>query len=129
MKLSEALRKGIAEHPMQTFNALYFVEDVKVDGHARIVRSCAMGAINVGLGLARLMPLTPGSTFYVVTTDPFPDEQIVTLRIVCECPAIPCYYESRGSNIASQILHLNDDHRWTREEIAKWLEHKERELG
>ena len=25
--------------------------------------------------------------------------------------------------IGAMIVHLNDDHRWTREQIADWLEH------
>ena len=27
-----------------------------------------------------------------------------------------------GSALASILVHLNDDHRWTREQIAVWLE-------
>ncbi len=35
------------------------------------------------------------------------------------CPAEGC---RKTLSLASILVHLNDDHRWTREQIAAWLE-------
>ena len=36
-----------------------------------------------------------------------------------KCPAEGC---RKRLTLASILVHLNDDHRWTREQIAVWLE-------
>ena len=41
------------------------------------------------------------------------------LKTVSACPA--CIYE-RSLDLYSVIVHLNDDHRWTREQIADWMD-------
>lgn len=38
---------------------------------------------------------------------------------VKDCPSRDC---EKSGPIRSMIMHLNDDHRWTRESIADWLE-------
>lgn len=39
---------------------------------------------------------------------------------VKDCPSRDC--EGKSGPIRRMIMHLNDDHRWTRESIADWLE-------
>lgn len=36
------------------------------------------------------------------------------------CPV--CAWNSDDANLFSHVTHLNDDHRWTREQIADWLD-------
>ena len=36
-----------------------------------------------------------------------------------KCPAESC---AKRLTLAAILVHLNDDHRWTREQIATWLE-------
>jgi hypothetical protein len=38
---------------------------------------------------------------------------------VRRCPAEGC---KKTLTLAAILVHLNDDHRWTREQIAAWLE-------
>ena len=40
------------------------------------------------------------------------------LDTVKPCPAEDC---RKRISLAALIVHLNDDHRWTREDIAAWL--------
>lgn len=45
------------------------------------------------------------------------------LRTHVFCPAfVRSDCEPLGESIIDMIMHLNDDHRWTREQIADWLE-------
>ena len=112
IKPSEAIRLGCLIAPVQMFGQ---TRDF-LGGDRQ--KACAIGAMELGLGdpngngadfedLARLRDLTP-------TT----------------CPVDPThrYDERRGSVGWSEdagptaIAHLNDDHRWSRERIASWLE-------
>lgn len=38
------------------------------------------------------------------------------------CPATACVREALTDTLLNQIIHLNDTHQWTREQIADWLE-------
>ena len=37
------------------------------------------------------------------------------------CPAENC---KKKLSLAALIVHLNDDHRWSREQIADWVDHR-----
>lgn len=55
--------------------------------------------------------LLPGIKERVTHPRPFPDDVII------DCKSFP-----QGGTIRDVIIHLNDIHRWTREQIADWLE-------
>lgn len=42
------------------------------------------------------------------------------------CPAFACRNTTRYQSIWRLIPHLNDDHRWSRQAIAEWVEAIER---
>jgi hypothetical protein len=113
IKPSEAIRLGCLIAPKQLFG-----KTRDYSGGDR-QKACAIGAMELGLGDAsgngadfeafrRLRDMTP-------TT----------------CPVDPTheYHEYGVENVGwsddagpTAIAHLNDDHRWSRERIADWLE-------
>lgn len=50
-----------------------------------------------------------------------PGHWLIVLASFQTCPACPTYIGSRRPTF-NLIAHLNDDHRWTREAIADWVE-------
>lgn len=102
---SEAIREGAKLRP-QTIGT-YFDS---------IGRSCALGAALEAcfgyeeddvVGLTEMFP-------YILNVAP--------------CPVNGCFL--RDQTIVDVIVaHLNDDHLWTREQIADWLESEEEKLG
>lgn len=95
MKLSEAIRLGAMLRP-QTF------------GHySDEVGTCAIGAVfqavgsDMGVGLSDDM----GNQLDVANRSP--------------CPVLGCEHDHVNH---ATIPHLNDDHRWTREQIADWVQ-------
>lgn len=99
MKLSEAIRLGAMLKP-QAFGLCYS------DG-----RTCAMGAAWDAIG-----------KLHVTASDPsidFGDSYWAVAGVSC-----PVCGRASGSGMA--VAHLNDDHRWTREQIADWVETIER---
>lgn len=44
-----------------------------------------------------------------------------------DCPESNCYI--CDLHIFGVVMHLNDDHKWTREAIADWVESEEEKLG
>ena len=76
-------------------------------------RVCAIGAMQIGLG-------TDDYGTFAAARDSTPTT----------CPVDPTHqYNERGEGIGwsdfagpTAIAHLNDDHRWSRERIADWLE-------
>lgn len=92
MRLSEAIRLGATMRP-QAFGVAMF------NG-----RSCAMGAASEALG---------------ITIEDFldwPADIRATFRLLRKCPV--CQIEESMCAVA----HVNDVHRWTREQIADWVE-------
>lgn len=45
----------------------------------------------------------------------------VETALRCDCPA-GCFLAVPLRNLGYTVVHLNNDHRWTREQIADWLE-------
>jgi hypothetical protein len=105
MKLSEAIRLGAMIRP-QAFG------EYQVMG-----RSCALGAAMDALGI----PVCDQSDFLDAELDQlFPT---CALKAQC-CPVRDCHRELDPPErfIGSVVIHLNDHHRWTREQIADWVE-------
>lgn len=98
-ELAEVMRDGLRHRPDQAFGA-YFEGT-----HA----SCALGA--TWEGMYRLPADVSGSRL------PHLERLFDCLDTLRSCPA-GC---RKTVNLAAMIVHLNDDHRWTREQIADWL--------
>lgn len=110
MRLSEAIRLGAMMRPQAK-------EDLFVGGH-----SCALGAAYEAIGL-----MTPDtdrcnnpSSWHWRTRDAFP-----LLEEKVSCPIGDCW--RTPDDLAYVTTHLNDEHGWTREAIADWVESVERE--
>ena len=101
MKLSEAIRLGAMLRP-QTF-ASFFGDD----------GSCAIGAASEAAGLR---------VGRAVDVDGLRKMWAPIWAIKAQCPVCD---KRRG--VASIIGHINDDHRWTRDQIADWVESIESE--
>lgn len=102
MKLSEAIRLGSMLHP-QVFNAMweYDVSDDFDPGFMfrKVIGTCALGAAVMAGYMTALF---------------------TTQRLGLPCPY--CHYENERWSLDTMITHLNDNHRWTREKIADWVE-------
>lgn len=104
MTLSDAMRLGAAMVP-QAFG------DSIVRNGETITAACAWAAISIGIGDARLHP-----NLIAVR---FPE-----LLQPADCPA-ECGHQGYFGGLPTLeelITHLNDDHRWTREQIADWID-------
>lgn len=96
LRLSEAIRLGAMLRP-QAYGHLFRISDGT---------SCAFGAAFEARGIA-----------FGTSLDMVPWRQWWTwLPNSVACPA--CAQENYA---ADQIVHLNNDHRWTRERIADWV--------
>lgn len=111
MRLSEAMRKG-AKVTSQTFGILWGSLFADSDGNTNNGSSCALGVALIGA--------TPQLNHMYSTTCsmlwPWTETQKAT------CPDEKCKNMQENWPIANVVIHLNDHHRWTREEIADWLE-------
>lgn len=101
MKLSEAIRLGAMLKP-QAFGDY-------TDG----IGTCAMGSAFEAIGI------TPNAE------ESAPAEWLAFLARDHACPV--CRRKQSGGDLIDGVIpHLNDDHRWTRERIADWVEIIER---
>lgn len=122
MKLSEAMREG-AQIRGQC-SGVYFGNFGSLD-----YLSCAIGAVIEGAGL--MTPIidaneVAGSLVSQALPGEWPEIHEGT---ICpddgNCPHAGGERLSKyRSSLLNVILHLNDDHKWTREKIADWLESK-----
>ena len=94
MSLSEAIRLGTMM-TLQAFRAVF-----RGDG------ACAWGAALLAVGA------TPGRAVRLAALSRWPWAFAVSVN----CPSC-----GRSSLVCEIIAHLNDDHRWTREEIGAWV--------
>lgn len=115
MKFSEAIRKGAAMRPAQAFYVLF---DRATNG------TCAIGAAADAIGLLD----TTHYNRFLDGQKPPQDWRWIRDR-VATCPA--CAADSRMwvefdtiptiLTVQPVIRHLNNEHRWTREQIADWV--------
>jgi hypothetical protein len=94
LKLSDAIREGAKLRPRQSFGT-----------YGSDISACAIGAARVAY---------TGSPYGYT-----PDSVRDILAAASSCPACDL---GEGDALISNILHLNDDHKWTRERIADWVE-------
>ncbi len=100
--LAEAIRNGADRRPEQAFGD-YF--------HGRHA-SCALGAAYEG------MYRLPGDMDGRRPTKDLEDYFDCLDGTVRACPGEGC---KKVLTLAALIVHLNDDHRWSREQIAAWV--------
>lgn len=101
-ELARAIALGASRRPEQAFGS-YFV------GRRA---SCALGAAYEGI---YRLPLEAGHV-RPKHMERFFDCLEGTLR---HCPESGC---RKTLMLSAMIVHLNDDHRWTREQVVAWLE-------
>jgi hypothetical protein len=106
VKLSDAIRLGAMIRPQ---------------AHGRFFRdgnSCALGAALEASGLA-----VYDEEYSMDEQAPLSDRLIVDhAALIHECPAGCSEFSHLPHRIDAVIVHLNDRHEWTREQIADWVE-------
>lgn len=107
MKFSEAIREG-ARLSRQAFGSLYD------RGGA-----CAIGAACDWFEYTHGKSISCGVDYL----NEFPVANIVVRSFPCGCS--PTRYRQHVDGVAA---HLNDDHKWSREAIAEWVETIEKKL-
>ena len=118
--LSDAIRLGATIHPQIRDNLfdweLGWEETAERTRTFRVTGTCALGAAAVAIGKA------PESLTEFRDSDPYQDlterfpEPHADMR---DCPEKGCQLHHTTTLL---VTHLNDDHQWTRERIADWLE-------
>lgn len=106
MKLSEAIRLGATVSP-QHFGSY-------ADGNGG---TCALGSAALAIGIDPIrMDISDDES---AIDDAFP-----ALGRYSRCPAHGCLLlnPNAGFPVGVLIPHLNDRHRWTREQIADWVQ-------
>lgn len=116
MKLSEAIRRGANRRPQ--------CRDVFFNRIHGELCSCALGAAFEGGDLIDLAMLDRGIVALhielVVTFDGFETYSVNNSGMPpYPCPSFSCCV--RPAQLPEIIVHLNDEHNWTREQIADWL--------
>lgn len=98
MKLSDAIRLGSMIRP-QAFGEYY--------AHGG---SCAAGAAFEAVGIPEI-----NDSAWSAQEETWNR----TLGRHVGCPVNQCCF---GRSVVNMVVHLNDDHQWTREQIADWVE-------
>ena len=103
-ELAQFIRNGAVRRPDQAFGDYYRGRSA----------SCALGAAYEGM---YRLPAQAGGLRPTKDLEWFFDCLEGSLR---KCPGgNDCH---KQLSLAAIMVHLNDDHRWTREDIAQWLE-------
>lgn len=105
---SEAIREGAKLGP-QAFRFL------SLNG-----ANCAIGAGLRAMGLSLIHGCAVLGSEPAVTAFPYLDEAFVTCPVDALCGLKSLFFT---------VMDLNDNHHWTREQIADWLESEEEKLG
>jgi len=114
VKLNEAIRAGCKLRPKQTYSRLFKDKD----------GGCVIGAVMIGTGVADFGS-NPANTTHISEINydqlkaKIPILQEITVPI---CPHPGCKLERIGYNLWNTMVHLNNNHKWTREAIAEWAD-------
>lgn len=103
LSLSQAIRLGAAMKPQGFGN--YFDKDGG---------TCVMGAALDAVG--ELKQTVVGNAFEFYSMFPINKVKVGT------CPGGCKYRPIAGDDLHGYLWHLNDAHRWTREQVADWVE-------
>lgn len=107
LSLANAIRLGSMLHP-QGYHR-YVKSTTNPDRTVTVTATCALGAAAVAIGKKRLTDNYADSLEYWHSE----------LSGRSTCPVCPYIFASTRENI---IAHLNDHHKWTREDIADWVD-------
>lgn len=117
MQLSEAIREGAKIRP-QAFDEYFddFDTELPEDAEPEIC-SCVLGAAFEAVAGGPFFddPASPCTAAWLTATFPVLEVQGVV------CPVETCE-EDPGAYLFNVVTHLNDHHRWTREDIADFVE-------
>ena len=108
MKLSEAIREGSKLKP-QSFNGAM---------GPGIKTSCSLAAATEAYGLA---PFECWSGFFGVPYGALADKCKPLAWKDVPCPECGKHMDAAMQPFFGAIWHLNDKHRWTREQVADWV--------
>jgi hypothetical protein len=105
-ELASFIRTGSLRRPIQAIGKYFQGRNA----------SCALGAAYEGMyrlpsDMDKARPSKDLQWFFAI------------LDTVRRCPAAGC---TKRLNLAAIIVHLNDDHVWSREDIATWVEEEPR---
>lgn len=114
MKLSEAIRLGAMMKP-QAFGKLRRVVYFYKGEPRQEIRTCALGAALDACGLLMVEDVQLMRFDNVFVHHP---EIIATLLQCCRNPMIE---SGRTASVHEVIVYLNDNCRWSREQIADWV--------
>lgn len=115
-KISELIREGVKKDGRQIFGHYFEYESAQDGGlirtniipiERRITGCCVMGAIMIAADTPR------GRGFDFERNYP----EFHKFCTTTDCPICPF-----KSGVTVGLVHLNDDHRWTREQIADYFE-------
>jgi hypothetical protein len=106
LTLADAIRAGCTSTTQCSGD---YVVTESINGETVFRSACALGAAAIGLGLQDITPMYLGLAF----DGRFPELYAITLA----CP--DCGYDSELWYV---ITHLNDEHAWTREAIADFID-------
>lgn len=118
MKLSEAISLGATMHP-QAYNSYRKTSHVVLMNQAITITTatCALAAAAVAIGrLEQVLDEHNMDTLFLA----FPE------LVGCQAWCPECGIQHRLTEL---IIHLNDNHRWTRERIASLMRQMEQERG
>jgi len=108
MKLSEAMKLGAMVKPKG-------VDELFTINQRGELASCAIGAaIDALYGEATESTDADGPAHEIY-------ERFGFLQSIADCPACLWNDDFHGENVFAIVHHLNDDHNWTREQIADWV--------
>lgn len=112
MKYSEAIRLGAMMSPGQAYGEL------RDSNGNTCARGAAMDAIGILDGWIRGRDITA----FQKMESQFPIEKAPASCPLCKGSWAYPY------DVITAVVHLNNEHKWTRQQIADWVETKEREL-
>lgn len=129
LKISEHIRAGAKLRPLARHGFFQVERSGEIDpatGEApKVIASCSLGALAESAGLVDgLLAADILKSLALVYIDPdklfqkFPELN----NTGYDCPRIveDCKYSS--TSLGTIIFHLNDQHKWTREQVADWVE-------
>lgn len=112
--LSDAIREGLKLRPQ--------AQRLFVKGFDGVIRSCALGAAYEALtGETPLGGMDDWDAYKTVE---------IAFPYIC-IGHVPCPVNHCGcdESVEALTMHLNDDHQWTREQIADFVERFEESIG